>query len=171
MPLCNSPQNRRDFLKTTVAASSAVAAMSIPRFAHAGVNETLKYGLIGCGKRGSGAAVDAMNADPQAKLVAIGDTFTDSAKNSLESIKRNAPNKEQVAMDADHIFSCFDAYKRSSTPASTLSSSQHRRTSARSISSMRLKKASTPSSKSPSRRTSLAFTKSPPPAKKQRRRI
>src|SRR4051812_19772569 len=99
MSLCNSSQNRRDFLKTTACASTAIAALSIPRFAHAGVDETLKYGLIGCGKRGSGAAVDAMNADPHARLVAIGDTFTDSAKNSLESIKRNAPNKDQVAVD------------------------------------------------------------------------
>ena len=57
--------NRRDFIKTTAAATTALAAMSVPRFVHAGTDETLKYGLIGCGRRGSGAAVNAMEADPQ----------------------------------------------------------------------------------------------------------
>src|SRR3954447_26264084 len=107
--MTSNSQNRREFIKKTAVATGAIAAMSIPRFAHAGVDETLKYGLIGCGKRGSGAAVDAMNADPHARLVAIGDTFKDSAQNSLESITRNTPKTEQVAVDSDHIFSGFDA--------------------------------------------------------------
>jgi predicted dehydrogenase len=105
-------QNRRDFLRTSAAASTAIAAMSVPRFVHAGVDETLRYGLIGCGKRGSGAAVNAMEADRNARLVAMGDTFTDSALNSRELIERDAPKKEQMAVDDDHVFSGFDAYKK-----------------------------------------------------------
>src|SRR5262249_46314057 len=81
--------NRRDFIKTTTAATTALAAMSIPRMAHAGTDETIKYGLIGCGKRGSGAAVNAMEADPHARLVAMGDTFKESATNAREAIKRD----------------------------------------------------------------------------------
>src|SRR3954447_16483392 len=104
-----SSQNRREFIKKTAVATSALAMLNVPRFAHAGVDETLKYGLIGCGKRGSGAAIDAMNADPHVRLVAVGDTFKDSAQNSLESITRNTPKTEQVAVDSDHIFSGFDA--------------------------------------------------------------
>src|SRR3954454_8727451 len=106
--MTSNSKKRREVIKKTAVATGAIAAMSIPRFAHAGVDETLKYGLIGCGKRGSGAAIDAMNADPHVRLVAIGDTFKGSAQNSLESITRNAPKKEQVAVDSDHIFSGFD---------------------------------------------------------------
>jgi hypothetical protein len=72
--------------------------MSIPRAVHAGSDETLKYGLIGCGKRGSGAAVDAMKADPQCRLVAMGDTFEDTARNARDTIKRKAPKAEQRMM-------------------------------------------------------------------------
>jgi predicted dehydrogenase len=104
--------NRRDFIKTTAAATTALAAMSVPRFAHAGTDETIKYGLIGCGRRGSGAAVNAMDADPNARLVAMGDTFEDSARNAREAITRDAPKTGQMAVSDDHIFSGFDAYKK-----------------------------------------------------------
>src|SRR4029079_1126566 len=104
--------SRREFIKTTAAATTALAAMSVPRFVHAGVDETIKYGLIGCGKRGSGAAGNVMDADPHAKIVAMGDTFLDNAKASRELLKREAPNKSQMAVDDDHIFSGFDAYKK-----------------------------------------------------------
>src|SRR5215212_11605501 len=97
--------NRRDFIKTTAAATTALAAMTVPRFVHAGADETLKYGLIGCGKRGSGAAANAMEADPNARLVAMGDTFEDSALHAREAIKRAAPKAGQLAVDDDHIFS------------------------------------------------------------------
>src|SRR5436305_11440377 len=103
---------RRDFIKTTAAATTALAAMSVPRFAHAGVDETIKYGLIGCGKRGSGAAVNSMEADPHARLVAMGDTFADSACHARDAIKRGSPKSEQMAVDDDHIFAGFDAYKK-----------------------------------------------------------
>src|SRR4029078_2033018 len=93
-------------------ATTALAAMSVPRFVHAGTDETIKYGLIGCGKRGSRAPGQAREAAPHARLVALGDTFEDSARNARESIKRAAPKTGQMAVDDDHIFSGFDAYKK-----------------------------------------------------------
>jgi predicted dehydrogenase len=104
--------NRRDFLKKSAAASSALAALSVPRFAHAGADETLKVGLVGCGNRGSGAAVDALFADPHVRLVAMGDTFADQAHAALDSIQRNSPRPEQISVAHDRIFSGFDAYKQ-----------------------------------------------------------
>jgi predicted dehydrogenase len=112
MTLNLGSHNRRDFIKKTAAASTALAAMTVPRLAHAGTDETLKVGLIGCGKRGCGAAVDAMKADPHIKLFALGDTFAESARNARDAIKRNAPKQQQVAVDDDRIFSGFDAYKK-----------------------------------------------------------
>src|SRR6185295_965811 len=100
------------FIRTTAAATTALAAMSVPRFVHAGTDETIKYGLIGCGRRGSGAAVNAMDADPHAQLVAMGDTFEDSALAARDAIKRDAPKTGQMAVNDDHIFSGFDAYKK-----------------------------------------------------------
>lgn len=56
--------SRRDFLKrsATLAAATTVAPLVIQRSAHAAGSDILKVGLIGCGGRGSGAAVNAMNA-------------------------------------------------------------------------------------------------------------
>jgi predicted dehydrogenase len=104
--------NRRNFLKLSAAASTTVAALSVPRFAHAGASDTIKVGLIGCGKRGSGAAVDALSTDPRAQLVAVGDTFADKTKQALDAIKRNSPKPEQVAVADDRVFTGFDAYKQ-----------------------------------------------------------
>lgn len=108
----STSRSRRDFIKTTAAATTALATLSVPRFVHAGVDETLKYGLIGCGKRGSGAAVNMMEADPNARLVAMGDTFKDAALSAREAISRQAPNKAQMAVDDEHIFDGFDAFQK-----------------------------------------------------------
>ena len=77
---------RRDFLKTsTVAASAAaVGALDLSRSAHAAGSDIIKVGVIGCGDRNSGAAAQALSADPGARLVAIGDMFQDRIEDNLE---------------------------------------------------------------------------------------
>ena len=45
-------------------------------------DDTLRFGLIGCGGRGSGAAGNAMNADKNAKMVAMADVFDDKVQES-----------------------------------------------------------------------------------------
>ena len=104
--------SRRDFLKTSTVALGAAAAgtLSVARSAHAAGSGTLKVGLIGCGGRGSGAAVQALGADPGAKLIAMADVFEDKALSSRERIKKVRP--EQTAVDDDHCFVGFDAYKK-----------------------------------------------------------
>src|SRR5262245_22755029 len=52
-------------------------------------SETLRVGLIGCGDRGSGAVVDALQADRNTRLVAMGDVFEDRLQRSLASLSRN----------------------------------------------------------------------------------
>jgi predicted dehydrogenase len=104
--------NRREFLRNSAAASTVLAAMTVPRFAHAAGTDVIRVGLVGSGNRGGGAAVDALTADPQTRLVAIGDTFGDQARQSLDAIRRAAPKPEQVAVNEDHIFVGFDAYKQ-----------------------------------------------------------
>lgn len=65
---------RREFLKTSalVAGAGALAArLPLERFAHAEGAGVIRFGLIGCGGRGTGAAVNAMNAGKDVRLVAM----------------------------------------------------------------------------------------------------
>jgi predicted dehydrogenase len=110
-----SRRNRRDFLKTTsalAAAGTLAGGLSISRSAHAAGSDLLKIGLIGCGGRGTGAAVNALSADKNCRLVAMADAFEDRLKSSLESLKKQAARMEapdKVAVDAEHCFVGFDA--------------------------------------------------------------
>ncbi len=73
--------SRRDFIKTSsflVAGGAVGSTLSVARAAHPFGSDVIKLGLIGCGGRGSGAAVQAMNTlGGEVKLVAMGDVFDD----------------------------------------------------------------------------------------------
>jgi predicted dehydrogenase len=103
--------SRREFLKLSTAAAAAMAGpLPIARGAHACGSGIIKVGLIGCGGRGSGAAANALNADPGARLIAMADVFHDrvqSARKNLVSAK-----KDQVAVKDDHCFVGLDAYRK-----------------------------------------------------------
>ena len=112
-----SDPSRRQFLRQGVAIGSAAAAASfvrpgVARAAHTGVDETLRVGVVGCGGRGRGAAIDALSADTQTQLVAVGDAFLDRAKSGLAAIEFEDSIADRVAVDADHTFAGFDAYKQ-----------------------------------------------------------
>lgn len=106
-----SQTTRRDFMKkaSVVAAGSATLGLSIQRSAHAAGNKEIKFGLIGCGGRGSGAAANAMNSGKDVKLVAMADWFDFKATGARDRLKEMYP--DQVAVDDTHIFTGFDAYK------------------------------------------------------------
>ncbi len=57
---------RREFLKASagVAVGGALASLPIELFAHAQGSDKLRVGLIGCGGRGTGAAIDIIDAHP-----------------------------------------------------------------------------------------------------------
>ena len=107
-----SQSSRRRFLQDSAVATAALGTLAIPGNVHADTGEVLKVGLIGSGGRGTGAASDALHADPQAKLTAIGDAFLDRAQMSLKSLQENKEIGNQVVVDHDSIFSGFDAYKK-----------------------------------------------------------
>ncbi|MDG2292296.1 MAG: hypothetical protein P8L37_06530, partial [Phycisphaerales bacterium] len=79
--------SRRRFVAASTAAvgSSTLLASSLASAAFAQGDDRIRVGLIGCGGRGSGAAGQALNADPGVVLVAMGDAFSDR----LESSHRN----------------------------------------------------------------------------------
>ncbi len=105
---------RRQFLKTSTAAAVGGAlaspfAFSIKSSA-ASPGDTLKVGLIGCGGRGTGAAGQALNADKNVVLHAMGDVFEDRLKGSLKVLQGQMPDK--VKVDPEHCFLGFDAYQK-----------------------------------------------------------
>ena len=104
--------SRRQFLKNSVAATAATAAtLTIPQNAFAAGTEKLRVGLIGCGGRGTGAAIDALHADSQAEITAVGDTFMDRIESSVAAMKADEHVGKRVTVAKDHYFDGFDAYK------------------------------------------------------------
>ncbi len=106
-----SHASRRAFLKTAAVGAGALAAgLSIQRGAHAAGSASIKIGLVGCGGRGSGAAVNAMNAGDEIRLVAMADVFEPYAKGARDRLKKLRP--EQVDVPDDRVFVGFDAYQK-----------------------------------------------------------
>jgi myo-inositol 2-dehydrogenase/D-chiro-inositol 1-dehydrogenase len=95
--------SRRGFL----GASAVLAATSGGLFA-AG-SDTIRIGMIGCGGRATEAATQAMNADPGVRLVAMADILMDRVREKRAQLKEKYTN--QVAVDDDHCFAGFDAYR------------------------------------------------------------
>lgn len=104
--------SRRQFLKSTLVSSAAAAAtMGFPQNVFASGTDKIRVGLIGCGGRGTGAAIDALHADPQAELTAVGDTFKDRIESSVAALKADEHVGSRVTVEKDHYFDDFDAYK------------------------------------------------------------
>lgn len=105
------PHSRREFLRNSTAVGvTALASLATPHGVHAAGSDILRVGLIGCGPRGAGAAVNALNADPHARLTAMADMFPDMLRGSLREIESLKPGQVEVA--ADHQFVGFDAYEQ-----------------------------------------------------------
>lgn len=105
--------SRRDFLarSSAVAAAGSIAASfgAIPAV-HAQGSEAVNVALIGCGGRGSGAALNAMKADPNNRLTVMCDLFPDRL---AQARKRLTPELgQQMRVTDDTAFSGFDGYKR-----------------------------------------------------------
>src|SRR5688572_4896407 len=84
-----SADSRRSFLKksSALAAASIAApyiALSPKTFAN---SQTLKVGLVGCGGRGNGAAREALKADKNTVLTAVGDVFENRIEAGLKAIE------------------------------------------------------------------------------------
>ena len=76
----NTP-SRREFLNTSgrIAAASALGLGAVPAV-HAAENNTIKVALVGCGGRGTGAAINALSTKSgPTELVAMADVFDASA--------------------------------------------------------------------------------------------
>lgn len=104
--------SRRGFLKST--SSTLLVSTLLPHFSQAkisgGSTNTIKVGLIGCGGRGAGAASQALQADPNVVLTAMGDVFQDRLDESYNALFEMYP--EKVKVEKTHRFIGFDAYQK-----------------------------------------------------------
>jgi myo-inositol 2-dehydrogenase / D-chiro-inositol 1-dehydrogenase len=108
-----TPGSRRHFLKTsgTVALATVLGApLLAPGRALAANSDMLRVGLVGCGGRGTGAANNALRADPNTVLTAMADVFDDRLNNSLQSLKKE--HGDRVKVEPDHCFVGFDGYQK-----------------------------------------------------------
>jgi predicted dehydrogenase len=116
-----SGASRRDFLKagaTAVAGIGLTTTLAPP--VHAGSSDTLKIALIGCGSRGTGAAVQALGTAGPTTLWAMADTFSDRLESCLSHIKRELADLTDsgkksigtVDVPKDRQFTGLDAYRK-----------------------------------------------------------
>lgn len=102
--------SRRGFLKATgqVAAGSALAGVAIPSI-HAGEDNTIQVALVGCGGRGTGAAVDALKTKcGPIKVVAMADVLKEQLDGSYDVLREKHGDK--IDVPDDRKFIGFDAY-------------------------------------------------------------
>ncbi|MGI9015425.1 MAG: Gfo/Idh/MocA family protein [Phycisphaerales bacterium] len=102
--------SRRDFMLSGagLAAASLVGPAALARGFHLSDDEVIRVGVIGCGGRGTGAAHNALDADPRVHITALADAFQDrlsGCRNSL--IGKDAA---RATVSAERGFVGFDAY-------------------------------------------------------------
>lgn len=108
----NAPSRRR-FLKTSsaaVAGGALVSSLQFPSVTFGAPNSRkLKVGLVGCGGRGTGAAAQALKADSNVEMWAMGDVFEDQLDRSEKNLaaqfkgdegKLNLGHRKFVGWDA-----------------------------------------------------------------------
>ena len=102
---------RRDFVKASaVAAGSSFAALQLgaARSAHAAGSDAIRIGLIGCGGRGTGAAINALEASDATRIVALADVLPDRLDGSRGHLAERG-ERGKVSDERCHVG--FDAYR------------------------------------------------------------
>ncbi|MBX3416313.1 MAG: Gfo/Idh/MocA family oxidoreductase [Pirellulaceae bacterium] len=116
----SSRTGRRQFLKGATAVAGSAALLGQPALAagfHHSVDDKLRVGLIGCGGRGTGAALDAAGADSNVALVAIADAFPDRVSVGARQLTRAFQEKfgdaagEKIDLPEERQFVGLDSYK------------------------------------------------------------
>jgi predicted dehydrogenase len=116
--------SRRNFLGK--AATAGVAGVMVPSIIASCSRETkkvvavptmldqapdgpvLKAGVIGCGGRGTGAAINFLDSGPNLRIVALGDTFKDRVDSCREAIMK----QKGQDVPLENCYVGFDAYQK-----------------------------------------------------------
>jgi myo-inositol 2-dehydrogenase / D-chiro-inositol 1-dehydrogenase len=111
--------SRRDFIRTSwlVAGGAVVGGLSLARSAHAFGSDEIKIGLIGCGGRGTNAAVQALSTganeqfkpNGRVRLIALADVFADRLQTSLRTLRGH--HRQLVDVPKDRQFLGLNGYQ------------------------------------------------------------
>jgi predicted dehydrogenase len=113
--------DRRDFVKTGAAA--ALGGISLtdarPLRAQAPSANPIRIGVVGCGGRGTGAALQAIRTDADVQLVAMADAFEDRVEQSHANLMEAAAEDMErgdltarIDVPVERRFSGFEAYRQ-----------------------------------------------------------
>ena len=97
--------------KSAAVIGAAIAGLGAAPKVHAAGSDVLKIGLVGCGGRGRGAVINALDntATQNLKLTALADAFDHVLNNTLELFKNEKP--QQCDVPQEQMFSGIDAGK------------------------------------------------------------
>ena len=119
-----SSLTRREFVGSAagIAAAAAIAPLAVARSAFASGADQLKVGLVGCGGRGTGAATNALNADPGVVLWSMGDAFQDRVESSYKTLEGHCKEMDEndgtdtwakkLQVAPERRFSGLDSYQK-----------------------------------------------------------
>lgn len=111
--------SRREFVKQTSILTGGL--LVLPTLSRAnffsGADDTIKIALVGCGGRGTGAAMQALLTKQNVKLVAMADAFRDRLDNCYKILNTDddgskASVKARIDVPEERKFVGFDAYTK-----------------------------------------------------------
>ncbi|MGF1584960.1 MAG: Gfo/Idh/MocA family protein [Bacteroidales bacterium] len=70
--------------------------------------QLIRAGVVGCGGRGTGAAINFLNSGPNVEVVAIGDVF----QHRVDRCRNELREKKGVEISDENVHTGFEAYKR-----------------------------------------------------------
>lgn len=119
----NKNTSRREFVKTSVVLTGGIVGMPLLSKANffSGADDTIKVALIGCGGRGTGAAMQACLTKQNVKLVAMADAFRDRIDNCYKTLMKDDLSdwsgvsgniKNKIDVPEERKYTGFDAYKK-----------------------------------------------------------
>jgi len=100
--------SRRDFVKSGSALTAA--ALAGAPMVHAGGQDTITVGVIGCGGRGTGAMENCLDSAPNVRIIAMGDMFPDRMRGARKQLADS--KREGFKVTDETAFTGFDAYKK-----------------------------------------------------------
>jgi predicted dehydrogenase len=115
-------KTRRDFVKQSGVLAGGL--LVLPTFSRAnffsGADDVIKIALVGCGGRGTGAALQALSTKQNVKLVAMADAFKDRLDDCFKTLSADDLSdmgvkgnvKAKVDVPEDRKFVGFDAYEK-----------------------------------------------------------
>jgi len=110
---------RRQFVKqSSLLAGGLLTAPLLSRAnLFSGADDTIKVALIGCGGRGTGAAMQALLTKQNVKLVAMADAFRDNLDKSYKRLTTPDASsgvniKDRIDVPEERKFAGFDAYQK-----------------------------------------------------------